>query len=133
MRSVSAARILVIAAGGNGSNNDNHYPAAYQLENIISVSALDQHGELSSRSNETKLAAPGVNILTTALGNEFEVRSGSSMAAAVVSGVAALTLAAHPESSLDQLKTQLLASLDEKRAGSVSRGKRLNAARALRP
>lgn len=131
IRQASGAGILFVAAAGNQPGS-NHYPAAYKLENLISVAANDQHGKPGSANDDAQLFAPGVNILTAALGNEFEVRSGSSMAAAVVSGVAALTLAAHPGLSVDQLRAVLLASISEKSSGSVSTGKRVDAGLAVK-
>jgi hypothetical protein len=55
------------------------------------------------------------------------------MAAAVVTGVAALALAAHPGLSVDQLRSGLLQSVDRLPVlqGKVSTGGRINAAKAV--
>jgi len=99
---------VVIVAAGNGTpgtNNDHipSYPADYDLPNEISVEAVDQSGSLASFSNygrfSVNLAAPGVNILSTELPGSFPRPSsdpnygysdGTSFAAPMVSGVAAL-------------------------------------------
>lgn len=111
------AGMLFVAAVGNSSSNKDkapHYPAGYKLGNVVSVPAFGESAGIS---------APGENVLTTALGHEYVMRSGTSMATAVVSGVAALTLAAHSEFSVDQLRLRLLESVDGK----------INAARAVKP
>ena len=114
--------ILFVAASSNTRNNETtlRYPADYKLGNVLSVT------DTTSSANQS-LLAPGENILTTALGNEFAIRSGSSMATSIVSGVAALTLAAHPGLSVDQLRSLLPESLSEK-----AEAKHINAARAVR-
>jgi len=67
----AAGGIFVAAAGNDGLNNDsNHsYPSDYDLDNIISVAATDQHDALASFSNfsttSVDVGAPGVNILST--------------------------------------------------------------------
>jgi subtilisin family serine protease len=132
--------ILFVAAAGNSSvDNDRtpHYPSSYDSPNVVSVAALDRHDALASFSNygvkSVAIAAPGVEILSTWLGNEYEEKSGTSMATPVVSGVAALILAEHPEMSVDALKKKLLASTDPIVAlkGKTITGGRINAAKAL--
>jgi subtilisin family serine protease len=132
--------ILFVAAAGNSSvNNDRtpHYPSSYDSPNVVSVAALDRHDALASFSNwgvkSVAIAAPGVEILSTWLGNEYEEKSGTSMATPVVSGVAALILAEHPEMSVDDLKKKLLASTDPIAAlkGKTVTAGRINAAKAL--
>ena len=54
--------------------------------------------------------APGVDILSTLPGNQFGRESGTSMAAPVVSGLAALLLAYFPELTAADLKRIILAS-----------------------
>ena len=81
--------------------------------------------------------APGEQLLTTTLGNEFGVRSGSSMAASVVTGVAGLLLSANPGLSAGQLRSLLMDSANEKRLDAfraVSRNKNgVSAGRSLAP
>jgi thermitase len=132
--------IAFVAAAGNASvNNDRtpHYPSSYNVPNVISVAALDRHDQLASFSNygpkSVAIAAPGVDILSTWLGNAYEEKSGTSMATPVVAGVAALVLAEHPHMSVDELKKKLLASTDPIVAlkGKTVTGGRINAAKAL--
>ena len=132
--------ILFVAAAGNASvNNDRspHYPSSYNVPNVISVAALDRHDALASFSNygakSVAVAAPGVDILSTWLGNAYEEKSGTSMATPVVAGVAALVLSEHPRMSVDDLKKKVLASTDPIVAlkGKTVTGGRINAAKAL--
>lgn len=132
--------ILFVAASGNaGANADRspHYPASYDLPNVISVAAMNRRDELASFSNygarSVHIAAPGADILSTWLGGEFEPHSGTSMATPEVSGVAALVLAVNPDLSVAQLRERLLSTVDrlDTLNGRVSSGGRLNAARAI--
>ena len=132
--------ILFVAAAGNSSvNNDRqpHYPSSYDSPNVVSVAALDRNDSLASFSNygakSVAVAAPGVEILSTWLDNQYEEKSGTSMATPVVAGVAALILAEHPQMSVDDLKKKLLASTDPIAAlkGKTVTAGRINAAKAL--
>jgi len=132
--------ILFVAAAGNSSTNNDrnpHFPSSYDVPNVISVAALDRNDELAKFSNygvkSVAIAAPGVDILSTWLGDAYEEKSGTSMATPVVSGVAALVLAEHPRMSVDDLKKKLLASTDPIVAlkGKIATGGRINAAKAL--
>jgi subtilisin family serine protease len=132
--------ILFVAAAGNATaNNDRtpHFPSSYNVPNVVSVAALDRNDELARFSNyglkSVAIAAPGVDILSTWLGNAYEEKSGTSMATPVVAGVAALVLAEHPRMSVDDLKKKLLASTDPIVAlkGKTATGGRINAAKAL--
>lgn len=130
--------ILFVAAAGNSSvDNDRspHYPSSYP--NVISVAALDRNDQLASFSNfgvkSVMIGAPGVDILSTWLGNEYEEKSGTSMATPVVSGVAALVLAQNPRMSVEDLSKRLMNSTDPIIAlkGKTVTGGRINAAKAL--
>ena len=132
--------ILFVAAAGNASvNNDRspHFPSSYDVPNVISVAALDRHDQLARFSNygakSVAIAAPGVDILSTWLGNQYEEKSGTSMATPVVAGVGALILSENPRMSVDDLRKRIMASSDPIVAlkGKTVAGGRINAAKAL--
>jgi subtilisin family serine protease len=133
--------ILFVAAAGNASTNNDrspHYPSSYDVPNVISVAALDRHDQLASFSNygakSVAIAAPGKEILSTWLGNQYEEKSGTSMATPVISGVAALILAERPRMSIDDLRKRLMDSTDPIVAlkGKTVSGGRINAQKALK-
>ena len=97
---------IVVAASGN-SNQDarNHMPS--NIEGVISVSAVDQKGNKAAFSNintglTRPIAAPGVDILSLVPGNEYEPKSGTSMATPVVSGLLGIMRALNPDLSASQ-------------------------------
>ncbi|HEX2142468.1 MAG TPA: cell wall-binding repeat-containing protein, partial [Candidatus Limnocylindria bacterium] len=102
-----ASDLLVVAAAGNdGSDNDllPSYPASFDLPNILSVASVHNQGHLSVFTNfgasSVDLSAPGEDILSTlptgSPAGSYGYGSGTSMAAANASGVAALAASAHP-------------------------------------
>ena len=134
-----AGILFVTSSGSNNADNDlsSRFPAGYSLGNIITVAATDRNDALTQFSNyglkSVHLAAPGKDILTTALGNSYQSHSGTSLAAPLVAGVAALALSAHPRLSVVELRSLLLRSVDKLPGlqGRVSTGGRINAARAV--
>lgn len=140
IRAAGDAGILFVAAAGNSSTDNDkrgHYPSNYDLPNVISVAALDRSDLLASFSNfgpkTVHIAAPGREILSTWLNDEYREASGTSMATPYVSGTAALVLANEPNLSLAKLRERLLKSVDpiDTLLGKIAGGGRLNAAKAL--
>src|SRR5438105_8321240 len=141
VRARNAGQLFIAAAGNTGTNSDTLlgvYPADYDLDNIISVTASDPTDALASFSTfgplTVDLAAPGTDILSTAVGgNGYGTLSGTSLAAPFVSGAAALVLSAYPGSTYQQIADRILGSVDvvPSLAGKVGSGGRLNIARAL--
>jgi thermitase len=140
IRQAGEEGVLFIAAAGNSSANADrspHYPAGYNLPNVISVAALNRNDELASFSNygakSVHIAAPGAEILSTWLGGAFEEHSGTSMATPEVVGVAGLVLSVEPDISVKGLRQRLFDSVDPLPAlsGKVVTGGRVNAARAV--
>ena len=131
--------LFVAAAGNNGSSNDRspHYPSNYDLPNVISVAALDRSDALASFSNygvkTVHVAAPGKDILSTWLNEDYREASGTSMATPYVAGVAGLILSSEPKLSVEKLRERVLKSTDKLDAldGKVETGGRINAAKAL--
>ncbi|CAN5598634.1 hypothetical protein BH10ACI1_BH10ACI1_00370 [soil metagenome] len=140
IRAAGEEGILFVAAAGNdGTNNDQrkHYPSNYDLPNVISVAALDRNDQLASFSNfgvkTVHIAAPGKEILSTWLNEDYREASGTSMATPYVSGVAALILASDPNMSVEKLREKLLKSVDkiDSLKDKIESGGRINAAKAL--
>ena len=91
------AGCLVIAAAGNVRTRVIVQPA--NAESIMAVGAVDNWlriayfcaGESARDSEPTvDIVAPGVNVYSTALGQSYASRDGTSMATAHVAGIAAL-------------------------------------------
>lgn len=140
IRAAGDAGILFVAAAGNSSTDNDkrgHFPSNYDLPNVISVAALDRNDVLASFSNfgakTVHVAAPGREILSTWLNDEYREASGTSMAAPQVAGIAALIVASEPKISMAKLRERILKSVDpiDGLSGKVVVGGRLNAAKAL--
>ena len=80
----------------------------------MAVTSSDQRGALAPSASfgrsSVDLAAPGEEILSTARGGGYELRSGSSMAAAQVSGAAVLLASARPDLGWRGMRSALLGS-----------------------
>ncbi len=107
----TAARgIVMVAAGGNaGPKSPPLYPAANP--NVIAVSATDVRDKLfaaANRGGHIAIAAPGVDIFLPAPDEKYQMTSGTSFAAAYVSGLAALMLERNPALKPGELRTVLM-------------------------
>lgn len=116
--------LLIHAAGNEGKNLDdaNNYPTAIvdgqRVSNWLEIGASswgDNENFVGSFSNYGKetvdLFAPGVDLNSTVPGDEYEVNSGTSMAAPATSGVAAIVMSYYPELSAKQVKQVLTESV----------------------
>ncbi|AZZ35271.1 subtilase [Bdellovibrio sp. qaytius] len=114
-RSNDAGAVFIAAAGNEYNNNDNSptYPSTYQVDNVISVAAIDNRGAKADFSNYGKktvhLGAPGVNVMSTT-GGKYASFSGTSMATPHVAGVAALLWANEPNLTAAEIKARLVAT-----------------------
>jgi len=108
----------VVAAAMDGADAPG-FPASLPL--VIGVVASDSHNDVRSdeRNRATMLAAPGVEILTTAPPHAYAFLSGTSLAAAHVSGVVALLLQREPTMSPSQVRLVLFATAHPVTASGV--------------
>ena len=127
-----AKNITIVAAAGNDGDtyddNDIDYPGRY--EEVICVGAIDKHLErswFSSDGDELDIAAPGQDIYSTHLNNQYAILSGTSMATPFITGVLALLIAKHknsdsnntPVDTPERIREHLLRTADD--AGVVGR------------
>ena len=100
-RAAAQGAIFVGAAGRPGSGNT--FPA--DLSEVLAVDAAE-----NSSGNPRHLLAPGRDILTLVPGGHYDFASGSSLAAAQISGIIALMLAEHPHLTAVEVRNLLLHS-----------------------
>jgi hypothetical protein len=104
--------VLIVAAAGNaGAKSPPLYPGADP--NVMAVTATDENDRLFAGANQGKyvaVAAPGVNILVPAPNGGVQMTTGTSVATANVSGVAALLLAEKPGRTPEEIRAILVST-----------------------
>jgi len=101
--------VLIAAVGNAGPKSPPLYPGADV--GVIGVTATDAEDKvmpMANRGPQVALAAPGVEILAAAPDGGYQVTSGTSIAAAHASGVAALLLAAKPKLTPAQVRSDMI-------------------------
>ncbi|MEB3298350.1 MAG: S8 family serine peptidase [Candidatus Sericytochromatia bacterium] len=126
--------VLVVAAMGNAATDRPWYPAAHPA--VMAVAATDQEDRpapYGNRGSWCSLAAPGEAMLSTLpwsgsrLGKRYGVVSGTSMAAPLVAGVAALVRERHPGWTAAQVRRHLESTARD--VGPIGRDERTGAGR----
>jgi hypothetical protein len=130
---------LVVAAAGNTGNGDNavNYPAAF--DGVLAVAAIDDKDQLASfsqRQQYVALAAPGVDVPSTAWSGAgrgmYASQSGTSIAAPHVSGAAAILWALRPDLAAADIAEALRSNADKVGSADAGYGSGiLNVARAV--
>jgi hypothetical protein len=106
---------IICAAAGNEKSSNFIYPAASEINALISVGATDDQDKKASFSNYgswVDLSAPGAGIYSTGVNNTYYTMSGTSMAAPCVSGLAALVFSHFDSISPIAVKTRIMRSVD---------------------
>jgi subtilase family protein len=101
--------ILIAAAGNAGPKSPPLYPGADA--SVIAVTASDYNDapfRMANRGRYIAVAAPGVDVMVPAPGNTYQLTTGTSVAAAHVSGVAALLVERKPNITPDEVRAVLM-------------------------
>jgi serine protease len=108
--------ILIVAAAGNLSTNSKQYPAAET--SVFSVAALNANKSKLKQSNfgtYIDISAPGsdINSASFSADNKYEIHSGTSQAAAIITAVSAIVKLQNPSYSWEKVKACIKNSADE--------------------
>lgn len=97
--------IPVVCAAGNTGLGGVNWPAAYK--ETFAIGAYSENGliaDFSSKGSQVDWAAPGVDIYSTYLNNNYIKMSGTSMACPFFVGILALMLSKHKKQKLEEGK-----------------------------
>jgi subtilisin family serine protease len=100
--------VFVAAAGNDGPHAPPAYPAAH--DKVIAITATDEKDaiyEQANRGGYIFAAAPGVDIFAPVTGKGFDFLSGTSFAAAHVTGVITLLMERNPELTAEAIRAAL--------------------------
>jgi hypothetical protein len=115
----AAEKVTVVASAGNDGTTRPRYPAAY--EDVLSVASVDAADERSTFSNYgwVDVAAPGEDVASTYPQDGFAAWDGTSMAAPLVAGQAALLVTTGADSPARAIRSSAVPLGPELGAGRV--------------
>ena len=112
--SVSAGFFYAVAAGNDAVDACTQTPAcAGVADGVVTVAATDindQEADFSNFGNCVDIWAPGVEIVSAAIGGGTRILSGTSMASPHVAGAAALFLSNNPTATPAQVEAAIKAA-----------------------
>ena len=104
LATANARGITVVAAAPPSTDREHAFPTV--VSSVIAVALSD---DVANPSSSFAIRAPGTDVLTTFPGARYDYASGSSLAAAHVSGIVALARALHRQLSPQQVRNLLMA------------------------
>ena len=102
--------VLIAAIGNAGPKSPPLYPGAD--DNVIAITATDADDHIFAMANVgayVAVAAPGVDVLLPAPNGGYSLETGTSVSAALASGVVALALERKPRATLQDVRRWLAA------------------------
>ncbi|MEV2237041.1 type VII secretion-associated serine protease mycosin [Micromonospora sp. NPDC049891] len=112
---IDADIVVVAAAGNRPADQIVRHPAAYAP--VIAVGGIDRTGSRASISvtgDQIDVVAPAVELFSTNFDGGYRVGTGTSGAAAIVAGAAALIRAKYPYLPADEVAHRLTATAIDK-------------------
>ncbi len=106
--------VILIASVGNDSSADLRYPAAYDC--VIGVGSVDSSkvkSDFSNYNTSVTVVAPGERVPSTYNSGGYIYMSGTSQAAPMVSGMAALALSMDEDMSSEEFRALLISSAED--------------------
>ena len=108
--------VLVVAAAGNRISGHWSVGAPATIPGVLTVAGVDEEGEISEDASTQgiaiDIAAPSEPLVGAAPDGLNAQWSGTSGAAPIVAGAAALVWSAHPDLSAEEVKHRLLQTAD---------------------
>ena len=104
---------LIIGSAGNADSVELHYPSAY--EEVISVASVNDEDVKSSFSNygiSIDVTSPGESMLSTYPDGEYNRSQGTSPAAPVVAGIAALVKSYYPDLTTKEIAVRVVGTTE---------------------
>ncbi len=103
------SNILVVTSAGNHDSSSLTYPATeVETLTVTSVDHLNRKSDFANYSQKIDVSAPGESILSCLPGNQYVYRSGTSMAAPIVAGQAAIIFELVPDASYQYVKGRIV-------------------------
>jgi thermitase len=105
---------VVVSSAGNDRDDAPVYPAAYDTTlSVTGTNSDDSKHEAANYGSWVDVSAPGRDILTTFVGGGYQSRSGTSLAAPFVSGLAGLLRSKYPDWSPATVRAQIINTADD--------------------
>jgi len=109
--------LVMVCSAGNHGSDDPHYPSGYDQTICVGATGLnDEWASFSNVGTSLDLVAPGKEMLSTLLGNQwglfYNSGNGTSFSTPVVTGVAGLILSVNPSLDPEQVRDILNSTAD---------------------